>query len=197
MKIKCITNKVIDVPKDLLSNYSISYDNFNVIEGKEYLVYACAVYINYIWYCICNESYFFYPNWNPSMLFEVTDARLSHYWIFGLKEDNKRKTPFLSFPEWVNNPYFYAELIDGDKSDPNAIIFSKYKELMDLEFPDLNIAEIAQIGDEKWLICPFCIDAWQSLSKDGMVICPKCKHMLHNPRYEDKKISLISDALPD
>lgn len=51
-----------------------------------------------------------------------------------------------------------------------------------LKMPDSKITETAIQGDSKWLICPHCNDAWESISSDAMVICPKCEHVCHNPR---------------
>ncbi len=185
MKIKCITNKTSNLPQEILQNYKISYKEFSVKEGIEYTVYALGMNYGYIWYCICDNNHFFYPEWNPSPLFEIVDNRLSRYWVLGLGEDNSKKVPLLSFPEWTNDEYFYGELVDGNSNDPNAIIFKKYKELMDLEFSDSSITETAQIGDEEWLICPKCLDAWQSKNnQDALVKCPKCQQVLNNPRYK-------------
>ena len=94
----------------------------------------------------------------PSTLFELTDNRLSRYWVLDFDEENNIKTPYLSFQEWANNPFFYKKLIEGDFSSAQALTFQKYKDLMDLEFPDSLISENAQLGDEEWLICPTCID---------------------------------------
>ncbi|MBA3814960.1 MAG: hypothetical protein H0X29_00250 [Parachlamydiaceae bacterium] len=33
--------------------------------------------------------------------------------------------------------------------------------MMDQEFPNNSIKQITQIGDENWLMCPSCIDAWE------------------------------------
>jgi uncharacterized CHY-type Zn-finger protein len=57
---------------------------------------------------------------------------------------------------------------------------------MNLEFPDPSIVESAQIGDDEWLICPKCIDAWKSTTRDALVICPNCKKMFINPRYKNE-----------
>lgn len=56
----------------------------------------------------------------------------------------------------------------------------------ELKVPNLNISKIATSLDEKWLMCPDCIDAWECSSQDAMVICPMCNQVLHNPRYENK-----------
>jgi hypothetical protein len=186
MKIKCIENKVSAVPKSFLTDYPVSYERFSVVIGKEYTVYALGEIEGNVWYCICDESYFLYPMWNPYPLFEISDNRLSRYWVFSFDEDNKKKAPFLSFPEWAKDShYFYTQLVEGNNRDQNAVIFKSYKLLMDIEFPDSKISEKAQPADNEWLICPFCINAWQcSNNQDGMVICPKCNKIMHNPRYQ-------------
>lgn len=83
----------------------------------------------------------------------------------------------------INDYSFYDNLTDGEGEE--RAIFRKYKALMDVEFPNNTIKEKAQIGDEKWLMCPSCIDAWEdSDNRNAMVICPICKQMFHNPRYQ-------------
>lgn len=188
MKIKCTTTKVASLPDKISKNYQISYDAFFLKEGKEYIVYALRIYLGYIWYCISDEIDMFYPCWNPSTLFEISDNRLSRYWIFSTEnEEDQKKSPFFSFPEWANDPYFYGELIEGNSGDANAVIFRKYKELMDLEFPDASISEIAQIGDDEWLICPSCIDGWKTREdRDALVRCPVCRTVYNNPRYKNE-----------
>jgi hypothetical protein len=52
---------------------------------------------------------------------------------------------------------------------------------MDLEFPDPEVNLKAEKLEDNWLMCPICIDAWQTDSKAGMVMCPKCKNVMHNP----------------
>ena len=136
MKIKCISSK----------NSSCN-EKFYIKEGKEYTTYALSVFDGTMWYCICDEVYNFYPKWYSSIFFKIIDNRLSRFWISGYREENNRILPFLSFPEWAKDPYFYGELIEDNSNDPNAIIFKKYKELMDLEFPDPSISEKAQVGD--------------------------------------------------
>lgn len=187
MKIECSNSKTSSLPPEILENYKISYETFFLEEGKKYTVYAIRIYLGYIWYCVCDEGFVFYPTWIPSLIFKITDARLSRHWIFGLEDE---KSPFLSFPEWVNDPYFYRDLVDGDSKDTNALVFRKYKEIMSLEFPDPSISETATIGDQEWLICPSCNDAWQSSNnEDALVRCTQCQRVSNNPRYQPKQIS--------
>ena len=50
--------------------------------------------------------------------------------------------------------------------------------------PDPSISLSAIPLDDSWLMCPDCIDAWESTTKDSMVDCPKCHKYFHNPRYQ-------------
>lgn len=192
MKIKCISNNSNVLPKDLSPYETRKESNENRINdslkvGKEYVVYGIYISDGYLWYFICDESYFYFPRSHPSMYFEVSDSRMSRFWIFGLEEDEykERMVPILSFPEWVNDRYFYGELVEDGPNDPNTEIFDKYKELMDFEFPDAAITEIAQVGDSEWLICQDCIDAWLSPGdRDALVRCPLCEKVFNNPRYK-------------
>lgn len=196
MIIKCIDNNTSALAHDKFEERLISPDKFPLIKEKTYTVYALAQIEGNIWYSICDESYFLYPMWRPFPLFEIIDNRLSRYWVFAFQEWENKKQLFLSFPEWANDADFYGELVEGNSCDKNAVIFRKYKDLMDLEFPDNSITEIAQVGDKEWLICPICIDAWNcSNDQDGMVKCPKCGKVLQNPRYQNRpNISLESSA---
>lgn len=184
MKVKCFGNS-----QEFLSSQGIKEDfsreDYRLIIGKEYTVYSLSEFYGYVWYCILDDGPEF-PMWNPSMFFEISDPRLSRYWIYSLQKNYQNNVvPFFSFPEWIKNDYFYDSLTDGE--DKEVEVFKNYKQLMDLEFPDKTITEVAQIGDEKWLICPICMDAWENSDASmAMVICPKCKKMLHNPRYKDE-----------
>lgn len=188
MKIKCIKNEVTNSLQESKNNVA---KKFPLLKEKEYIVYGLCAREKSIWYCICDENYFFYPKWHSDNFFEVIDQRLSRYWLFNYRYENDQKTPFLSFPEWANNDHFYNDLLDGNGGDLEAVIFRKYKELMDLEFPDPSIIETAQIGDEEWLICPTCLDAWQSKnSQDALIKCPKCQKIYNNPRYKNELLHL-------
>lgn len=112
----------------------------------------------------------------------MIDNRLSRYWVFAQVKSTNTVYSRWAFPEWAEDPYFYNNLIEGHKKEHQ--LFSDYIELMDLEFPDPEVTAMAQIGDNEWLICPTCSDAWLSLVvQDAIVVCPKCRHKLNNPRY--------------
>lgn len=54
----------------------------------------------------------------------------------------------------------------------------------ELKTLDPSIEKSATILNEAWLMCPNCIDAWESTSNNAMVICPNCNQVLHNPRFQ-------------
>lgn len=184
MKIKCIANRKEALPKDFLGERGSLYHDFALIQGKEYTVYAIGQINGYIWYCISDEDFISYPKWNPSPLFEITDDRVSQYWVFAFERSEGKMAPIITFAKWAQNKDFYSDLVEAKQGDPADLIFKEYKELMDLEFADASISTTAQIADPEWLLCPSCQEAWQSSScRPGMVRCPSCKEVMHNPRF--------------
>ncbi|PJD94837.1 MAG: hypothetical protein CK425_10550 [Parachlamydia sp.] len=139
-----------------------------------------TIYRGYMWYYICTDDNGNYSYWKPSPLFEVFDGRMSKYWVYACEKESPYEATW-AYPEWANDPYYYHFLTDWEEE--YVAHFKHYKKLMDREFPDPSVEEKAEIGDETWLICPLCIDAWESNSPDAMVACPKCKKVFHNPRY--------------
>src|SRR5574342_425199 len=147
MKVKCISNEPDNCKEySYLKNYfnlEKSYDR--LIIGKEYVVYAITEMHEFIWYSLCDENYNYYPMWFPFSIFEITDQRLSRYWIFSLRERLSRTdtivfSPFLAYSEWSLQDDYYDNLTDGEEREVK--IFKKYKELMELEFPNPVIPEI-------------------------------------------------------
>lgn len=183
MRIKCIANMGADLPADCLDPAS-GFDPdtvFDLIIGKEYVVYGITLFLGYVWYYICDEVYIYYPIWNPSPLFEVVDGRLSRYWSYGFYPGSTESETHVIFgyEEWVNDPYHYDKLTDGEEVE--VAIFRRYKELMDLEFPDPSLSKVATNLGDGWLMCPDCDEAWETSSSDGMVRCPKCRLLMNNP----------------
>jgi len=72
------------------------------------------------------------------------------------------------------------ENLINNEIEKHANITSQY-----LKDPDNLISKNALELNEYWLMCPECLDGWESVSYDPMVICPKCKNILHNPRYKE------------
>jgi len=182
MRIICIEEQ--DSPLSA-SGYNNSCQ-LSLMLGKSYVVYAIMIDDVTTWACIRDEV-FSSPMWYPLRCFDIQDQRLSRFWIFNSwKQDNKNmKRLIFAFPEWANHQSFYGDLFDGDEQV--CATFHKYEKLMNLEFPDPNVVESAQVGDGQWLICSLCIDAWQNQSQDALVICPKCQTILNNPRYRNER----------
>ncbi len=184
MKIKCVSRDAIAFGGKDSSSARLKYEFLDI--GSEYNVYGMIVYHGQLSYYICDRVHTRFPVAIPLHHFEIINSNLSRYWIFGIIE-GVEKFPLWTFPEWINEPYFFDGLTDQEEREVS--IFKAYKELMGVEFPDPSITELALVGDSEWLICPDCMDAWNSPGdKDGMVICPKCKKMMHNPRHTAKKM---------
>jgi len=189
MKVKCIFKKYEEVDTKAYGFQAASKgnSNFYININETYIVYGMTLKDGNIWYYLCDLMFTYFPRWKPSLFFEVVDPRISRYWIYSFNKlvDYIQAYPIITFPEWANNhPDFYDKLTDGEEREVE--IFKNYKELMDLEFADSSILEAAQIGDDQWLICPKCKDAWQnSDNRDALVKCPKCSTIFNNPRYKD------------
>lgn len=171
---------------------------YNLKMGQEYIVYAMAIYDGSVWYAIREYEEYCTAYFRPSSLFAVIDNRISRYWVFAQDKVNDKVYSRWAFPEWAEDLFYVSNLVEGSKRE-NTLL-SEYMELMDLEFPDPEISEIAQIGDDEWLICPTCMDAWVSPSGgDALVICPKCQRKMKNPRYswgKEPKGGKVTTLLP-
>jgi hypothetical protein len=180
MIIKCIENKRSSLP---LNKRDGVPDTDYIRIGKEYVVYGLCQFSDDIEFLVYEGSICSYPIWCLSLFFEITNPLVSRYWLGSIKNTDKgQKGVAFGFPELINDYTFYDNLTDGEEEEVQ--IFRYYRTLMELEFPNNSIKEKAQIGDEKWLMCPSCIDAWEdSDSRNAMVICPMCKQMFHSPRY--------------
>jgi hypothetical protein len=184
MLVRCLYNKSSDLPADLLeaTGYN-SRTDFGLTIGKHYIVYAITVRDNYLWYYIDDDYSYVYPVGEPAPLLSIVEGRMSRYWVCSYS--------IIVFPEWANDPYnFYDALTNGDEEEEE--IFLRYKKLMDVEFPNPSITISATLLDTNWLMCPICIDAWETVSTEGMVICPKCHTMMHNPQYSREDISRLN-----
>lgn len=187
MRLKCISNSSSILPEDCYNPITSSVGpSGNVAfkgieEKKEYVVYALMFHKCYPWYFI--EEYGDIPGWAPAPLFNVVDGRISRYWKYHCNCGNNQNTTdvVFSFEEWLDNEYYYDYLIDGREKEKE--IFKRYKKLMDIEFPDPSIEKKAIDAGDEWIICPDCDESWHHNSSNGMVHCPKCSIILHNPLY--------------
>lgn len=130
MKIRCIANTGADLPDSyfLTHLYYTKETEFQLIVGKEYIVYALYEWQGKVWYYICDERYTYFPIHNPAPLFEVIDNSLSKYWRFKLAPNGLLE---IAFEQWVSDSFFYDKLTD--KEEAEVAIFEKVKELMDAE----------------------------------------------------------------
>lgn len=135
-----------------------------------------------MWYHIIDE-YFDFPALNPAPLFSIEDNRISRYWKCHHEYDNTEHSDYflLAFDEWVSDTYFFDSLIEG--YEPATSIFNKYKELMDLEFPDKSQKDGLLLDADNWVMCPNCDEVWQVEKLNGLLRCSQCWSLLNNPFY--------------
>ena len=63
----------------------------------------------------------------------------------------------------------------------NELGFISKQLLSDRKMIDSSIKS-AIVLEADWLACPECMEAWQEKSEDALVLCPKCKAILCNPK---------------
>jgi len=135
MKVRCIKNRGADLPQDCLRRESgfTEETEFGVVLGKIYTVYGFTLLFGHVWFYLCDESYTYYPVWNPSPLFQIVDHRLSAYWEFHLQVGTSAEDTrvIVAFPEWARDPLYYDRLTNRDKEAVE--IFERYKDLIDAE----------------------------------------------------------------
>jgi hypothetical protein len=102
------------------------------------VVYALTVFLGDIWYYVCDDSYSYYPVWNPAVLFAIADDRLSRFWnaAYRSKQESSDQAFVLAFSEWTSDPSFYERLTDGETAAVD--VFKRYKKLMDHEFDEVK-----------------------------------------------------------
>ncbi|MEZ4736342.1 MAG: hypothetical protein R3E79_55355 [Caldilineaceae bacterium] len=155
---------------------------FPIVVGKHYLVFGMTLWANHIWYLVVGENQRF-PEWMPDALFIITDSKVSRYWHYC-----KNKSE-LVYP--IQGTWGYEKLINdvhadklADKDLDALAIFDWYREYMELEFADPdNPLHARSLDSQKWIMCSLCSEAWEEFSLDGMIRCPNCRSILHNPFY--------------
>ena len=84
--------------------------------------------------------------------------------------------------EWVEDPYFYDKLTDAEERE--IAIFRLCKERMNVEFQAPSVTKKLTIVEDGQLLYPDCSRAQESLSQEGMIVCPSCSAFLHNPLFK-------------
>ncbi len=140
MKVKCVGNDKTYLTKEIIKEALGSYNRDESISiGKEYIVYAVYTMKSNLWYLICDDYYdgenFYWPIFRPSAFFEIIDATPSIYWVSKEEIDDydglKGKVKNIGFPALFDIPYFYGELVEGNRDCIK--IWKQYKKLIDEE----------------------------------------------------------------
>lgn len=136
MKVRCIGNRGSDLPSDLIipaTGLKLETE-FSLIVGKTYVVYAFTINHDYLWYYILDETFSYFPFWNPAPLFEIVDHRVSAYWEINYSREGRCESHsniIVAYPEWSRDPFYYDRLTDGYQKEVE--IFQRYRRLIDDE----------------------------------------------------------------
>lgn len=193
MLVRCVSNKLESVDprsafgRELQQSVKTDGCSLDVTVGTFYTVYAIAIRNSYPWYFIADDLYarLGYPLSYAAAFFVETDVRVSSCWTIGFRGPKSKikgmSEVLFTFKEWASDEVFFERLIDRNEDD--VVLFQKYKNFMDMEYPLSYVTCTAELVEDNWLMCPKCVDAWESDSILGMVRCPKCSKMLLNPKY--------------
>ena len=189
MIVECVKNRVSDFSNDrrisefLRSTLGATRETLRLTIGKHYVIYADEATSEDLFYYLadddCDDA-MTYPYRYLSVFFNVIDSNLSSCWV----ESTRDLQLVRGFPEWVWEPMFYERLVDGEIREVD--LFQRYRNLIEFEFPWPSSGCTADKLEDDWLLCPKCFDAWESVSRHGMVQCPKCATVMKNPRFERK-----------
>jgi hypothetical protein len=133
VKVRCVSKSPKDLPKDFplerIWGKHTEDRYFALLVGKEYVVHGVTISLGHVWYYICDENFVYYPVWNPWSLFEISDSSLPQFWRIGVRQPPGREELefILSFPEWVNDRYFYDKLTD--RKEEEVRIFDRYRKI--------------------------------------------------------------------
>ena len=192
MRVKCVRSNLEEfsskaVIDRLRVDISDEDGESQVVEkGKIYTVYALSFSENVPVYYICffRDANFPFPVFFD--FFDILDPRPSRYWQwYNVTYESTGVSPQLVYEEWGKDPLYYEHLLDGQQ--PEKRIFLKYKALMDVEFPDPELAMEAHTieGEPEWVMCPNCCDAWQPGRVFAITKCKNCWTTMNNPLWED------------
>lgn len=181
MRVTCKANLCVQLPESYRKEgYSSEY-KFPITVGQSYIVYGMVLSRSHIKYLVLG-NFDPFPQWMPAELFEITDGKLSRHWYCGSNFDGLSYTvKFVwGYKELAECSLHFDLLVDRDREALN--VFTQRKAAMDLEFPDPAISDIAEIIEGNWVMCPKCIDAWESQpTLDALLRCPSCGSILINP----------------
>jgi hypothetical protein len=107
---------------------------------------------------------------------DVIDNRLSRYWLYGESilrtAETAGRPPMLSFPEWINDIYFFENIVNS--VGEAGSVWRKYREKMELEFAPPSLKRTAIVLKDNWVQCEVCAEAWQANADDEVAVCPSC-----------------------
>ncbi len=139
MRIKCIKNKLSQIPKDIREYYKNNIrqeveenEIINYLElNKEYNVYGIMFY-DYIPFFLIEDTESLPPSPICAAFFEIINPIFSRYWELTTYLPNSRiSTSAILFKEWSKDEMFYENLLNEEERELK--IYLKYKKLIDAE----------------------------------------------------------------
>lgn len=140
MIVECIGKDKTYLPQCIVKEGLGSFEEDNSITvGKKYVVYAVYTMKFNLQYLICDDYYEnktrYWPMFRPAVFFKIIDSTISKYWVTREEIDEydilKRTVRNKGFIALFDIPYFYGDLVEGDKECIK--IWGYYKDLIDKE----------------------------------------------------------------
>lgn len=198
MRVKFIPERVKVIPEKLLQ-YSI--ETSELTPGNEYVVFALCTMCGEQWYLLCDDNYNTesidsYPRFYPTMLFDVTEAAHSKYWVeyqdIDEYVDSNPEVTNYSFPEFAHDIYFYGELLEA-RDENYSKVFNHYKQLMETEawngYPTATheqMLQIAAMSDEELSeIHTHCTANREEIEASSRCACLYCQEVYRATEVND------------
>lgn len=198
MRVRYISERVEAIPEKLLQ-YSIVTCTLN--PGNEYVVFALCTMCGEQWYLLCDDYYKVdnidsFPRFYPAMLFDVTDATHSKYWVSYKRiddyTDSRPEVTNYSFAELAQDPYFYGELLEA-RNENYSKVFNRYKLLMEMEAWNYSVTEtltkkmnIATLSDEELHeMLTHCKGNRKEIEASSHCVCLYCQEVYRATEVKD------------
>lgn len=130
MKVKCITNAVHSLNKEIKKRLAQEINLDGVVEelliGKEYLVEGIINNGGWHYYIHADEDLVF-PTRFPAEFFHIIDSSLPKGW--GVRMHNSTvgtQIELMSFAAWVNDITFYEALVEEEAT--TVKVYNKYRQ---------------------------------------------------------------------
>lgn len=181
MRVTCVKETDFDAKLEILGRLDpMDKGRYPVTVGMEYNVYFVILYHKYVYFGIWDENKMMRAH--PAALFCVIDRRLSRYWKLRFRAAEADHTPefmVIGYQEMVENDDHLSGVFEFNRKDLSIAL--SYKEKLDLEFRNDQVAQNGTLIEGNYVSCPVCADGFESSPFDELLRCPTCGAILNNP----------------